>query len=104
MQAYYILDELLLAGELQESSKRTVGRMIATHVYTITFQFSHITVDVWMLLPYIRHCKHKGKYGRIIKNTWCLHNNNVQTFVICVCVCILMTQVSYITGSICGGC
>ncbi|BBH02591.1 Clathrin adaptor complex small chain family protein, partial [Prunus dulcis] len=30
-KAYYILDELLLAGELQESSKRTVGRMIATH-------------------------------------------------------------------------
>ncbi|XP_070679434.1 AP-1 complex subunit sigma-2-like isoform X3 [Malus domestica] len=29
--AYFILDELLLAGELQESSKRTVGRMIATH-------------------------------------------------------------------------
>ncbi|KAA3482609.1 AP-1 complex subunit sigma-1 [Gossypium australe] len=27
--AYYILDELLLAGELQESSKKTVARLIA---------------------------------------------------------------------------
>nr|XP_011459907.1 PREDICTED: AP-1 complex subunit sigma-2-like [Fragaria vesca subsp. vesca] len=31
-KAYYILDELLLAGELQESSKRAVGRMLAIHV------------------------------------------------------------------------
>ncbi|XP_040368140.1 AP-1 complex subunit sigma-2-like [Rosa rugosa] len=30
-KAYYILDELLLAGELQESSKRAIGRMIAIH-------------------------------------------------------------------------
>ncbi|PKA48928.1 AP-1 complex subunit sigma-1 [Apostasia shenzhenica] len=28
-QAYYILDELLIAGELQESSKKTVARVIA---------------------------------------------------------------------------
>ncbi|KAK8529714.1 hypothetical protein V6N13_102615 [Hibiscus sabdariffa] len=28
-KAYYILDELLLAGELQESSKKTVARLIA---------------------------------------------------------------------------
>ncbi|PKI35736.1 hypothetical protein CRG98_043894 [Punica granatum] len=28
-KAYYILDELLLAGELQETSKKTVGRLIA---------------------------------------------------------------------------
>ncbi|CAL5348298.1 unnamed protein product [Camellia sinensis] len=28
-QAYYILDELLIAGELQESSKKTVARLIA---------------------------------------------------------------------------
>ncbi|XVF44650.1 hypothetical protein PTKIN_Ptkin02bG0140800 [Pterospermum kingtungense] len=27
--AYYILDELLIAGELQESSKKTVARLIA---------------------------------------------------------------------------
>ena len=27
-QAYFILDELLLAGELQEPSKRAVGRVI----------------------------------------------------------------------------
>ncbi|KAG6422917.1 hypothetical protein SASPL_113299 [Salvia splendens] len=29
-QAYYILDEILIAGELQESSKKTVARLIAT--------------------------------------------------------------------------
>ncbi|XP_058191108.1 AP-1 complex subunit sigma-1-like isoform X1 [Rhododendron vialii] len=28
-QAYFILDELLIAGELQESSKKTVARLIA---------------------------------------------------------------------------
>lgn len=28
-KAYYILDELLIAGELQESSKKTVARLIA---------------------------------------------------------------------------
>ncbi|TXG51831.1 hypothetical protein EZV62_021000 [Acer yangbiense] len=28
LQAYYILDEILIAGELQESSKRVVGRLI----------------------------------------------------------------------------
>ncbi|KAL3814739.1 hypothetical protein ACJIZ3_016007 [Penstemon smallii] len=27
-KAYYILDEILIAGELQESNKRTVGRLI----------------------------------------------------------------------------
>uniref|UniRef100_A0A7N0VI51 AP complex mu/sigma subunit domain-containing protein n=1 Tax=Kalanchoe fedtschenkoi TaxID=63787 RepID=A0A7N0VI51_KALFE len=28
-KAYYILNEILIAGKLQESSKRTVGRLIA---------------------------------------------------------------------------
>ncbi|GFZ09638.1 associated protein 19 [Actinidia rufa] len=28
-KAYYMLDELLIAGELQESSKKTVARLIA---------------------------------------------------------------------------
>jgi AP-1 complex subunit sigma 1/2 len=28
-KAYYILDEVLLAGELQEPSKRLVGRLVA---------------------------------------------------------------------------
>lgn len=31
-QAYYILDEILIAGELQESSKRVVGRLIDAQV------------------------------------------------------------------------
>uniref|UniRef100_A0A2C9WFX7 AP complex subunit sigma n=1 Tax=Manihot esculenta TaxID=3983 RepID=A0A2C9WFX7_MANES len=30
-KAYYILDEILIAGELQESSKRTVIRLMSTH-------------------------------------------------------------------------
>ncbi len=29
MQAYYILDELLIAGELQEPSKRAIAKAIA---------------------------------------------------------------------------
>jgi hypothetical protein len=29
MQAYYILDEILIAGELQESSKKNVAILIA---------------------------------------------------------------------------
>jgi AP-1 complex subunit sigma 1/2 len=33
MQAYYILDEILIAGELQESSKRSVIRLVCTHVH-----------------------------------------------------------------------
>jgi AP-1 complex subunit sigma 1/2 len=28
LQAYYILDEVLIAGELQESSKKSVARVI----------------------------------------------------------------------------
>lgn len=32
MKAYYILDEILIAGELQESSKKTVARLIAAQV------------------------------------------------------------------------
>ncbi|CAL9134243.1 unnamed protein product, partial [Musa textilis] len=31
-KAYYILDEILIAGELQESSKKTVARLIAAQV------------------------------------------------------------------------
>ena len=30
-KAYYILDEVLLGGELQESSKKTILRYIQTH-------------------------------------------------------------------------
>lgn len=35
-QAYYILDELLLAGELQESSRRTIARLVAAQVWFVT--------------------------------------------------------------------
>lgn len=37
MQAYYILDEILIAGELQESSKKNVARLIAAQVCILTF-------------------------------------------------------------------
>lgn len=30
-KAYYILDEVFLAGELQESSKRQISRVVAEH-------------------------------------------------------------------------
>jgi AP-1 complex subunit sigma 1/2 len=32
LQAYYVLDEILIAGELQESSKKNVARLIAAQV------------------------------------------------------------------------
>lgn len=41
-QAYYILDELVIAGELQESSKKTVARLIAAQVFFI-IQLMHFT-------------------------------------------------------------
>jgi len=34
-KAYYILDELLIAGELQESSKKTIARLIAAQVCNV---------------------------------------------------------------------
>jgi len=37
VQAYYILDEILIAGELQESSKKNVARLIAAQVCILTF-------------------------------------------------------------------
>jgi hypothetical protein len=35
MQAYYVLDEILIAGELQESSKKNVARLIAAQVSSL---------------------------------------------------------------------
>ena len=37
MQAYYILDEVLIAGELQETSKKSVARVIAAQVCFYSF-------------------------------------------------------------------
>ncbi len=39
MQAYYILDEVLIAGELQESSKKSVARVIAAQVLAFSWPF-----------------------------------------------------------------
>lgn len=35
LKAYYILDELIVAGELQESSTRTVLQQIVAHVFLL---------------------------------------------------------------------
>lgn len=43
MQAYYILDEILIAGELQESSKKNVARLIAAQV---------CNPDIWLTCPF----------------------------------------------------
>jgi hypothetical protein len=43
MQAYYILDEILIAGELQESSKKNVARLIAAQVWN---------PDIWLTCPF----------------------------------------------------
>jgi hypothetical protein len=40
MQAYYILDEVLIAGELQETSKKSVARVIAAQVCFYSFSLS----------------------------------------------------------------
>lgn len=44
-KAYYILDELLIAGELQEPSKKTVARLISAQVYF----FPSLNTFVWQL-------------------------------------------------------
>ena len=46
-QAYYILDEVLISGELQESSKKAVARVIAAQVKGNGHRdFSHIYLTV----------------------------------------------------------
>lgn len=50
-QAYYILDELVIAGELQESSKKTVARLIAAQVLFIhTWCISQVTMQYSSLI------------------------------------------------------
>ena len=48
-QAYYILDELIMAGELQETSKKAVLRVVAAQVtlhtsLAYTIGLSHLTM------------------------------------------------------------
>lgn len=45
-QAYYILDELLIAGELQESSKKSVARLIAAQVTTYLRWSGHMLLHI----------------------------------------------------------
>jgi hypothetical protein len=37
LQAYFILDEILIAGELQESNKKAVLRLVTTQVVYIFY-------------------------------------------------------------------
>jgi len=37
LQAYFILDEILIAGELQESNKKAVLRLVTTQVIYIFY-------------------------------------------------------------------
>lgn len=54
LKAYYILDELLIAGELQESSKKTVARLIAAQVlsplslqyFCYDFSLADMVIDI----------------------------------------------------------
>lgn len=55
-QAYYILDEILIAGELQESSKKTVARLIAAQVwlfYSFIMQYSFIGIYSWISILFV---------------------------------------------------
>lgn len=49
-QAYYILDEILLAGELQESSKKTVARLIAAQVLKLAYKLTWTNSNSMFLL------------------------------------------------------
>jgi hypothetical protein len=50
LQAYYILDEILIAGELQESSKKNVARLIAAQVQFLTIANLN---SVFFLFPWL---------------------------------------------------
>ena len=53
-QAYYILDEILIAGELQESSKRIVIKLISTHVcFFLIVNLSFIIYTLVLLIDYL---------------------------------------------------
>ncbi|XP_060962881.1 AP-1 complex subunit sigma-2 isoform X1 [Cannabis sativa] len=54
-KAYYILDELLIAGELQESSKKTVARLIAAQVQFLLKSFN----TIWWRFLLVADCKCK---------------------------------------------
>ena len=46
LKAYYVLDELLIAGELQESSKKTVARQIAAQVLPFIFRTQFLNLFI----------------------------------------------------------
>lgn len=75
LKAYYILDELIVAGELQESSTRTVLQQIVAHVFLLMvflFFFSHYisTSSIWFVLLKFHagcngcSCQGRGQYAK----------------------------------------
>lgn len=44
LQAYFILDEVIIAGELLESSKKTVHRLIDAQVFELLVLFSALLI------------------------------------------------------------
>jgi len=44
-KAYYILDEILIVGELQESNKKTIARLIAAHVWNEFYFFLSVGLN-----------------------------------------------------------
>jgi hypothetical protein len=55
-KAYYILDELLLAGELQESSKKNVLRCISQQDALEDMEVGSLLSPAPLLLCFLNHC------------------------------------------------
>ncbi|XP_042468229.1 AP-1 complex subunit sigma-2-like isoform X3 [Zingiber officinale] len=59
-KAYYVLDEILIAGELQESSKKTVARLITAQVF-VTLNIDDKFKNVMGLMEISLYCNtHKN--------------------------------------------
>lgn len=61
LQAYFILDEILIAGELQESNKKSVLRLVTTQVAHL-FYFTLNLEAIWVVENYehsISNCTHE---------------------------------------------
>lgn len=63
VKAYYILDELLIAGELQEPSKKTVARLISAQVCVLFLCIDAFVWQIYHLLSAL-YCWLLGFIGR----------------------------------------
>ncbi|OIW28838.1 hypothetical protein CONLIGDRAFT_393388 [Coniochaeta ligniaria NRRL 30616] len=66
-KAYYILDELLLAGELQESSKKNVLRCIAQQDSLEDMEIGWQLISVFPCTGYGRYCEGDNRRGPRLK-------------------------------------